>query len=202
MVSREHIDDVLQRSFPRQVSLASGQVVTIRPLAPADEHALLAYFRRIPALERARYFRDDVADPTLVAKWCRTIDPLRVLSLVACAGEQVVADLTLHRARQFIKSHTAEIRLSVDPAIRSQGLGRAITLAALDLATYLGIDWVDAEALSHEREALDLLQTLAFQEVGVFRGHARDMLGARHDVVQFTRQIEPAVPAELGGEGG
>jgi GNAT superfamily N-acetyltransferase len=201
MVSQETVDFVLQRDYPRQVMLPSGLAVTIRPLAAGDEHALLAYFRRMPALERSRYFRDDVVDPTLVAKWCRNINPLRVMCLLVWDGDQLIADGTLHRARQFIKSHVAELRLSVDPDYRTQGVGHRLSIELLDLASSLGIDWVDAEVLSHEAEALDLIRTLAFHEVGVFPKHARDMLAEHYDVVVFTRRVEPAVPVEIGGSG-
>jgi len=201
IIPRETLDEVMGREFPRTRSLSSGQAVEIRPLAASDEHALLAFFHRIPAEERGRFFRDNTVDPVVVAKWCRNIDPRRVLCLLAFADGGIVADGTLHPGQLFMSSHVGEVRLSVDPAYRTLGLGHIMLLELLELAPYLGLSWVDAEVLASEHEARQLLSDLAFHESGVLPHHAQDMLGDQYDVILYTRQVGPYLDPDIGGQG-
>lgn len=201
MVPRETLDKVLNTEYPKTLALSGGQTVAIRPLRSEDEHALLAFFHRVPADERGRFFRDNVVDPVLVAKWCRKVDPQKVLCLLAWDGERVVGDGTLHRERHFMKSHVGQMRISVDPEYRHRGLGHDVVRELLDLAPYLGLSWVDAEVVSFEQDAIALLTDLAFQQVGIFPDHGQDITGAKFDIVLMSRFVAPFFDPEIGGQG-
>lgn len=195
------IDEVLRSEYPRTRVLASGQEITLRPLQPADRARLLAFFRRLPADERGRFFRDNVADPALVAQWCNEMDVTKLLPIVALAGDRIVADGTIRRERQQMKAHVGQVRLSVDPEYRRLGLGRVLMRELLDLAPELGLSWVDVEVVSSDVSAIAFLEKLAFQKAGVLPRHAQNPLGGREDDLVFmTRPVGDYLEPDVGGQ--
>jgi hypothetical protein len=69
--------------------------MTIRPMVPEDQDALLDFFRSIPPEDRFS-LKDNVTDPTIIARWAQTLDYSRVLPLLAFLDGTIVGDGTLH----------------------------------------------------------------------------------------------------------
>ena len=195
------IEQVLAEEYPRQVELRDGSSVALRPLAQDDQEALISLFRRIPTQEQGRFFRDPVTDPVVIADWCNHIDPNETLAIVVTEGERIVADGTIRCTRARMKQHVGELRLSVDPGYRDRGVGSVLVSSLLDLAPYLGLDWVDAEVSTNEPEALDFLEHMRFTRHGLLPDHARDGLGGVFDVVILSRHVGRDIEADIGGRG-
>lgn len=201
MTPRRSLLEVLQERYPRSIELRSGKRVLVRPLQRNDEAALLRYFNEIPAEERIRFFRETSADPAVVAERCRHIDPTRALAVVALEGQEVVADGSLHPAVERMKSHVAQIRLSVHPKLRGVGVGRAVVDELLTLAPHMGIAWVDAEIARGEEVAQRIFRSIGFREVGILPEHVRDSVGNFHDLLLMTREVSRHIEPDLGGAG-
>lgn len=201
MIPRRSLLEVIKERYPRTVELRSGRRLVIRPLQRNDEASLLKYFNEIPAAERVRFFRETSADPAVVAEWCRQIDPTRVLAIMALEGEEIVAHGSLHPASERMKSHVAQIRLSVHPRLRGLGAGRAVVDELLTLGPYMGLAWVDAEIAKCEEIAQRVFRSIGFREVGILPEHVRDSVGNLHDLLLMTRDVRRHIEPDLGGGG-
>ena len=169
--------------YPKQLSLADGSSVTVRPMVPEDAQDLLDFFGRVPDEER-RLLKDDVASVSVITAWAEHLDYDQALPLLAFDGPRICADGVLIRHRGDARSHFAEVRVVVDPDYRNRGLGSAIMREAIDIA------W-DAELESVQIEFVTGLQddagkaALMFggEEVGTLKDAMRDRNGNPHDVV-------------------
>ena len=68
--------------YPTVYLTTDGAQMTIRPMVPEDKDALRDFFRSIPPEDRFS-LKDDVTDPTIIARWAQTLDYSRVLPLHA-----------------------------------------------------------------------------------------------------------------------
>jgi GNAT superfamily N-acetyltransferase len=201
MSTLRSIEQVLADEYPKKVTLRDGSHVVLRPLAVDDQEALIGLFRRIPSEEQGRFFRDPVTDPVVVAEWCNHIDPTETLAMVVVDGEKIVADGTIRCTTARMKQHVGELRLSVDPECRDRGVGSALVSHLLDLAPYLGLDWIDAEVSTNEPGALQFLEHMRFDRHGLMPDHAKDGLGGVFDVVLLSRHVGRDIAADIGGQG-
>jgi GNAT superfamily N-acetyltransferase len=105
--------------------------------------------------------------------------------LVAREGDRLVGSTVLERSRNQNSQHRAEIgKVIVHRSMRRRGLGRALMLAAEDLARREG-RWMlllDAEATA---PAADFYRVLGWQELGVIPDHSRRPDGSLADTVFF-----------------
>lgn len=177
------------RRFPKTFAL-KDRTFTLRTLSPADEKALLEYFRRLPVDER-QMLKDDVTDERVIRSWCKNIDHAAVVPILALAGARVVANATLHRQRGGWSAHVAKVRITVDPEFRGIGLGRALMKELLDVAHALGVAIVDAEAMPEQKAILKLLEDLDFVTVATLPQHVVDLNHQPHDLVVFSRTLIP-----------
>ncbi len=140
-------------AYPKQIMLLDGTVVSVRPLEPKDQTALLRFFQRVPEEDRF-YLKENVTAPEVIYRWTHEIDFDRVLPLVAISQSgQIIADATLHRSRSPARRHMGELRIVVDPAYREQGLGTRLIRELLDVATDLGLERAIFELVAHREEA-------------------------------------------------
>lgn len=197
--------DVLKR-YPRIVE----DRFTLRPLKAGDEKALYSFFRNIPVDERL-HFREDVLDRSVLRGWIRNLRLQSILPLLLLDGRRIVADATLRRDRHGWSRHVGRIRITVDPAHRRRGLGKALIREFIDLAPALGIAILDAEILSAERGAGRLFESMGFFPAATLPQHALDLASRVHDIVVYTYAVTPPErlapeaalseeDADLGGE--
>ncbi len=160
--------------------LAGG--LTVRPLRPEDESALVDFFRRIPVEER-RLFKDDVTRPAVIQGWIRNLNYENILPLLAFDGRRVVADATLHRDRRGWSRHVAKIRITLAPALR--------------------VALLHAEVLDVQKGARALFEDLGFECVATLPQHAIDFAGHVHDVLVYCLVVTPPerVAAEIAPVG-
>ncbi len=196
----------LKARFPRTIGL-KGRTYTLRPLEKGDEHALLAYFKRLPVDER-QMLKDDVTDASVIRAWCQSIDYASVMPLLAFLGEQIVGNTTLHRSRGW-SSHVAKIRITLDPLHRGVGLGTALVQEILEAAHAMGVAIVDAEAMAEQTAAIRMLEKLDFVTVATLSHHVLDLTHQPHDLVLLSRTLTTAerlspdaAPAEVDHGGG
>lgn len=160
--------------YPRQITLRDGAEVTLRPLVPADEGALLRFFQRLPEADRF-YLKEEVTSPAVIHAWCAGVNYDRALPLLAIDSGEIVADASLHRRREGARRHTAEARLSVDPGFRNRGLGSLLLKELLDIAYDAEMDRVTVELVAERQaDAIEAFSRLGFIEVARLAGHAKD----------------------------
>ena len=139
-------------AYPKTILLRDGTPVDLRPLVEEDKLKLLSFFRRIPEEDRY-YLKENVNSPEVIQAWTTNIDFGRVVPIVAVAGNEIVADATLHRSRSMARCHIGELRVVAEPAYRGLGLGRRLIEELLNIAAELGLHKVTFELVANREEA-------------------------------------------------
>ncbi len=148
--------------YPRTVTLSDGTVLTLRPLVPEDEDALVALFADISE-DDMRFLRDNVADPNIVRNWCRNINYDRVLPLIAQTPDgALVADGTLHRRPVGPQRNIGQLRFYVRPEYRRRGVARALLDELKGLGCEAGLDKLVLEVFSDDLGVIATGERLGF----------------------------------------
>ena len=176
-------------AFPKTILLRDGTQVTLRPLVEGDKLRLLDFFRRIPEEDRF-YLKENVTSPEVIQVWTTDIDFARVVPIVAVAGNEIVADATLHRSRAMARCHIGEIRVVVEPSYREVGLGRRLIQELSDIATELGLHKVIFELVAHREDPAILAAASAgLAEVATLEEHILDFWGNFQDLVLMEKLV-------------
>ena len=170
-------------TYPRTVMLRDGATVTLRPLETEDKLRLLAFFKRVPEEERY-YLKENVTAPEVIQAWTSRIDFDRVIPIVAVAGNDIVADATIHRSRAPARRHIGELRVVVDPTFREVGLGRRLIRELLDISAELGLSQATFELVGdREQPAINAAQSVGFRASATLKGRIKDYWGNYQDLV-------------------
>ena len=183
--------------FPMVYLTTDGAQMTIRPMVPEDKDDLLAFFRRIPEADRFG-LKDDVTDPKVIEQWALTLDYGRALPLLAILDGQIVGDGTLHHSRAGARRHVGEVRVVVDPAYRSRGVGRALLHKLIDIAGAKELKKLMFEVVADtEAAASHTAQVLGFIPVASLSGQIQDTSGHAHDLIIMERRLlDPGLLAD------
>jgi RimJ/RimL family protein N-acetyltransferase len=176
------------KEFPKRVLLRDNAPVTLRPLVPADEDALLAFFRRLSPEDR-QFLRDDVMQPETVRAWCCQPDYDRVLPILAEQEGRIIGDATLHRRPSSWMRHVGEIRVATDPFFRRRGLASVLAREIFYLALQAGLDRMVAEVAADQVAAAKVFEKLGFLREARLAGHIVDLQGRKHDLLILTTDI-------------
>jgi L-amino acid N-acyltransferase YncA len=171
--------------------------MTIRPMVPEDQDALLDFFRSIPPEDRF-YLKEDVTDPKIITRWAQTLDYSRALPLLALLDGAIVGDGTLHHRRAGARQHVGEVRVVVHPAYRNRGVGRGLLHKLIDIAGDKGLKQLLFEVVADtEQAARHTAQVLGFVSVAVLPAHVCDSGGHPHDLIIMERRLlDPGLSAD------
>jgi RimJ/RimL family protein N-acetyltransferase len=179
--------------YPKQVELNDGTRVFLRPMHCGDKDRLRVFFRQLSQRNR-RYFKRDAVLEEVIGQWCQQLDYEQVLPVLAMAGDgkadRILADGTLHTESHGSSAHVARIRWVVADDMLQRGLGRLLVRELLRRAHSRGIQKIQANLLTQDRQSILLLHRLGFRKEAVFRRHAMDLRGRLHDVVVMAKDIE------------
>ncbi len=176
------------REFPKRILLRDKTPVTLRPLVPGDEEALVALFQRLSPEDR-QFLRDDVMQPETVRRWCRVPDYDRVLPILAEREGHIIGDATLHRRPSGWMRHVGEIRVVTDPFFRRRGVASALAREIFYLALQAGLDKLVAEVAANQVAAAKVFEKLGFSHEARLVGHIVDLLGRKHDLLILSTDI-------------
>jgi L-amino acid N-acyltransferase YncA len=184
--------------YPTVYLTEDHKEITIRPMLPTDQEALLDFFRRIPQEDRF-YLKEDVTSPQVIAGWAGNLDYSRALPLLAIMDGKIVGDGTLHHRRAGSRRHIGEVRIVVDPQYRNRGVGRGLLHKLIDIAQDKAIEKLMFEVvIDTEEAARHTAQILGFVPVAVLPAHIKDYCGNAHDLMIMEFRLPPPV-AEEGG---
>ena len=82
------------------------------------------------------------------------------------------------------------LTLAIAPAVRRQGLGRALMDAALGLAEALGAETAFLEVAADNPAAIALYEALAFARVGLRPAYYQRNVGPAVDAIVLSRKLE------------
>ena len=183
--------------YPTVYLTTDGAQMTIRPMVPGDEDALLDFFHSISPEDRF-YLKEDVTDPKILEQWAQTLNYSRALPLLAILDGKIVGDGTLHHRRAGARKHVGEVRVVVAPAYRNRGVGRGLLHHLIDIAGDMGLKQLIFEVVADtEQAARHTAQLLGFVPLAVLPAHVRDSGGNPHDLLIMERRIlDPGLSAD------
>jgi GNAT superfamily N-acetyltransferase len=181
------IEELVER-YPKTVKLKDGSPITLRPLKPADEKAFHTFFVGVPDQERI-LFKHRVTDPAVIREWVQRLDYGKVLPVVAFAGDNLVADASLHQTLGGWKRHIGRISVVVHPAIRGKGLAGLLVNELIDIARDLGLEKLEAEFLGQQKAARRVFEERGFNQFLYLHDYVKDMQAIAHDYVLMGRDL-------------
>jgi RimJ/RimL family protein N-acetyltransferase len=183
------------RTYPRMVETDVGEI-ELRLMARADEEAVLAFARKLPAHDLL-FLPRNISEPKVLSAWVNEIERGAIISLLAIWGESVVGCGTVVRDPHSWSPHVGEIRMVVLPEVRGTGVGRVLSQETFALALGAGLEKLTAQMTVDQKAAIALFESLGFKAEALLRDHVRDAAGKKHDIVvlghnvaQFLAQME------------
>src|SRR3990172_7681599 len=179
----------MTREYPKDVKLKDGSTVTLKPFERKDKEALFTFFQRLPEGDRI-FLKDNVADPSVIERWATELNYDRIYPLLAWKGNDIVADATLHKNLGGWMKHVGTIRIVVARDFHRKGLGSVLANELFLHALKSGLEKVVAEVMESQPGAKRVFEKLGFKLEATFRGHVRDQIGVRHDLLVLTKDLE------------
>jgi L-amino acid N-acyltransferase YncA len=156
----------------------------IRHVESGDRDALARFLERVPEADRT-FFKEDVADPTVVDRWLEP-GPART---IAVEDGEVVGWLSVVPLHGW-SSHVGEVRLIVDPAHRGRGIGRSLARRAVLEALELGLTKTVVEVIAVQESTVAMFRSLGFDPEALLTDHVRDRGGELRDLMVLSHSVE------------
>jgi len=187
----DRVSTYLLSTYPKEINLSDGTVVTLRSLIPQDRAEIGDFFERVPQKDRA-FLKEDLINRYEVEVWLDEIDIDRETVLVAIVDNRIVGTAVLQRQRHGWSRHVGEIRIVADPSSRRRGLGHALANAIVDLAQHAGVEKHLAEMVSDRAEPIRVFKRLGFRTEATFNDQVKDRHGNPHDLLVMALYVRPA----------
>jgi RimJ/RimL family protein N-acetyltransferase len=166
----------------KQGRLKDGTQVTLRPMTASDEEALFRFFQDLPD-ETLIFIRHDVKERRVIQEWAQRLDYNRVLPLLGLVGDEIVADVTLHRVPHGWKRHIGRVRVVVGTAYQKLGLATLMLNEIVELAGELGLEKLWAEVPLDSRGAIGAFRNAGFVCKAVIEGLVKDIRNQNMDIL-------------------
>jgi RimJ/RimL family protein N-acetyltransferase len=148
----------------------------------------VAFFGRIPEGDRT-FFKEDVADHSLVEQWVTDKRDRRLVAIDGDSGGDAVVGYVAIVPGVGWSSHVGEVRLVVEPAYRGRHLGSTLAYQGLQQALAMGLSKVIVEVVADQVPTIALFQGLGFEAEAVLADHVRDATGRFHDLILLSHQV-------------
>jgi ribosomal protein S18 acetylase RimI-like enzyme len=163
----------------------------IRPAAPSDARAFLAFWKAIVAEQR--FVRTEEVRTPLRAyrRRFRRRSDLET-DIVAYDGDRLVGHVNVQRERHPVTHHVASLSIAVAADARGRGIGRRLMDEAIAWSTRAGIEKLVLSVYPHNEAALALYRSVGFVEEGKLARHSRKSYGYEDEIL---------MAAWIGGDG-
>jgi L-amino acid N-acyltransferase YncA len=158
----------------------------IRQIEARDHVAVERFVARIPEGDRT-FFKEDVADPAVVAAWME----LGAARSVAVDGDAVVGYVAIIPLSGW-SSHVGEVRVIVDPDHRGHGIGRALAQYGVLEALSLGLRKLVVEVVADQEATISMFRSLGFDPEALLKDHVRDQAGGMRDLMVLAHSVDDA----------
>jgi L-amino acid N-acyltransferase YncA len=161
----------------------------IRRLEDRDREAVERFIERIPEGDRT-FFKEDVADPDVIAAWTRA----GADRAVALDGDDVIGYVAVVPLQGW-SSHVGEVRVIVDPEHRHRGIGRTLARHAVREALALGLTKMVVEVIADQESTIGMFRSYGFDPEALLKDHVRDQSGQLRDLMILAHSVEESAHA-------
>lgn len=174
--------------LPLEVSLRDGTAVVIGLLGPSAREELMRFYGALPEPDRM-VLKDDVTTKGWADRFLQKVAAGEVLSLVARKGDQIIAEGSLYRAQHGWMRHVGEIRATIAPAFRRQGLGLSLIALLVRIATDFGIEKLVVQTMESQAGTRQIMEKLGFRVEATLPRHVTDLGGHKRDLILMTCDV-------------
>jgi L-amino acid N-acyltransferase YncA len=167
----------------------------VRELNPDDVGALRDFFAAVPT-EDHTFFKEEVDDPDVAARWVNDTRSIRRLAVDEHGRLIGWAALLPGVGRT---SHVAELLLVVAGASRRQGLGRTLARRMLVEALEQGYRKVSVHLAADNPGPIAMFRGLGFEPEALLRDQLCDPSGQLHDVMVLSHAVDETWSTMLTG---
>jgi RimJ/RimL family protein N-acetyltransferase len=175
--------------YPKQVSLKSGQNLTLRLLSEDDIDSLVQFFHALPDEDRM-YLRSDVTKRENIVRRFGNLNFEKVYPVIALDRDRIVAIGSLWRAEYGWMRNLGEIRVVVSQDFQRKGLCTILTREIFFHALTTDLYKIQAEVMEDQVGALNAFERLGFKKETVLRKHVTDINGQRVNLVIMSLDIQ------------
>lgn len=181
------MNQTLLEKAARTLPLNGGEIL-LRPFAPGDEEAVLAFARTLPEHDLL-FLTRDITQPKVVGAWLREIEDGTIVSLLALQDSKVVGTTAVVRDELSWSPHVGDIRILVSPELRGQGLGHILAQESMRMATDMGLEKLTVRMTVDQTAAIALFESLGFRGEALLRDQVKDRSGRRHDIAILSHDV-------------
>jgi ribosomal protein S18 acetylase RimI-like enzyme len=166
----------------KTAKLKDDTLITVRPMVAGDEEALFRFFQGLPD-DLLIFIRHNVKNRRVIQEWVKRLNYERVLPLLGFVGDDIVADVTLHRVPYGWKRHIGRVRIVVAPAYQRLGLATLMLNELVELAGELGLEKLWAEVPLDSRGAIGAFRNAGYVCKAVIEGLVKDIRNQNMDIL-------------------
>lgn len=175
--------------FPKSITLADGAKVEIRKMTSADRDPMLAFANALPQ-EDLLFLRVDLTQPEVVDDWIANLEAGTSTSLVVYDNEGLIGYATVHRNPAPWTRRVGELRVNVNQAYRTRGLGKNLISEIFDVARGMGVRKLMANMTTDQHGAQAAFRRLGFMPEALLADHVEDRNGRSRDLVIMSYDID------------
>jgi L-amino acid N-acyltransferase YncA len=162
-----------------------GQLVTFRPICADDKQLLGSFIRSLPVKDNY-YLLVDVHNDEAIDRWAKEVENGRTLGVVALNEEQIIGYCSLDTNELPWIRHTGEIRMSVAPAYRGFGLGRALANEVFAIARARGLEKIWSRMATSQKASQIVFESLGFHTEALLSDFVKNEDGRTEDLVMMS----------------
>ena len=175
--------------YPKEISLKSGQNLTLRLLKEDDIETLVQFFQELPEEDRM-YLRIDVMKRENIVRRFGTLNYDKVYPVIALDRDRIAAIGSLWRAEFGWMRNLGEIRVVVARDYQRKGLCTILTREIFFHALTTDLYKIQAELMEDQVAAFNAFERLGFKKETVLRKHVTDINGNRTNLVLMSLDIQ------------
>lgn len=168
--------------------MTTTDAITLRPLEPGDEAAVLAFARGLPPHDLL-FARRDLTEPRVVRAWFEAVEAGEIHSQVAVSDGEIAGYNALIVDPHSWSAHVGEIRIMVGEKYRRHGVGKMLAQAAFEKALELGLAKLTASMTVDQHGAIALFEDMGFRGEALLRDHVKTHEGETCDLAIFSHDM-------------
>jgi L-amino acid N-acyltransferase YncA len=176
-------------NYPKTVTLPDGAEIEFRLMSAAERDDILNFAQALP-MEDLLFLRVDLTQPEVVDDWVQNIKNGVSTTVLAYDSEGMVGYATVHRNIAPWTRRVGELRVNVNQAYRTRGLGKRITSEIFDVARGIGVKKLMANMTSDQHGAQAAFRRLGFVPEALLADYVEDRNGTPRDLVIMSFDME------------
>ena len=141
-------------------------------------------------MEDLLFLRVDLTQPEVVDDWVENVQHGSSTTVLAYDSEGMVGYATVHRNIAPWTRRVGELRINVNKAYRSRGLGKHLTSEIFDVARGIGVKKLMANMTSDQQGAQAAFRRLGFVPEALLADYVEDRNGTPRDLVIMSFDME------------